>query len=96
MVVQSKKQQTHSSLSTSGPMSRMASDLATSQLRSFTSSVGRVRRPVPKHVGIVGAGVASLRCSKVLLDAGVKVTILEARSRVGGRVSIFTDIHDIC
>jgi len=38
------------------------------------------------HVGIVGAGFAGLRCADVLLQHGVKVTILEARNRLGGRV----------
>ena len=37
-------------------------------------------------VGIVGAGFAGLRCADVLLRRGVKVTILEARNRLGGRV----------
>lgn len=39
------------------------------------------------HVGIVGAGFAGLRCADVLLQHGHRVTIYEARSRVGGRVS---------
>ena len=39
------------------------------------------------HVGIVGAGFAGLRCADVLLQHGHKVTIFEARNRVGGRVS---------
>ncbi|KAL2261833.1 hypothetical protein VTK26DRAFT_3217 [Humicola hyalothermophila] len=38
------------------------------------------------HIGIVGAGVAGLRCADVLLRNGFRVTILEARSRVGGRI----------
>lgn len=40
------------------------------------------------HVGIVGAGFAGLRCADVLLQHGHKVTIFEARDRVGGRVRI--------
>lgn len=38
------------------------------------------------HVGIIGAGLAGLRCADVLLQHGVKVTILEGRDRVGGRL----------
>lgn len=38
------------------------------------------------HVGIVGAGFAGLRCADVLLQYGHRVTIFEARNRVGGRV----------
>lgn len=37
-------------------------------------------------VGIVGAGFAGLRCADVLLEHGAKVTIFEARNRLGGRV----------
>lgn len=40
----------------------------------------------PVHVGVIGAGIAGLRCSEVLLDQGCKVTLLEARDRIGGRV----------
>lgn len=39
------------------------------------------------HVCIVGAGVAGLRCADVLLRHGAKVTVIEGRDRVGGRVS---------
>ncbi|KAF2122773.1 hypothetical protein BDV96DRAFT_482125 [Lophiotrema nucula] len=46
--------------------------------------ISRVIGRIP-HVGIVGAGVAGLRCADVLLQHGVKVTILEGRNRVGGR-----------
>ena len=50
-----------------------------------------VRRVLKKgqkpHVCVIGAGMAGLRCAKVLSDKGVKVTVLEARDRVGGRVS---------
>jgi alanine dehydrogenase len=47
-----------------------------------------IRRAVGRvpHVCIVGAGVAGMRCADVLLQHGAKVTILEGRDRVGGRV----------
>lgn len=38
------------------------------------------------HVGIIGAGMSGLRCAEVLSRQGVKVTILEGRDRIGGRV----------
>ncbi len=38
------------------------------------------------HVCIIGAGVSGLRCATVLLEHSYDVTIIEARSRVGGRV----------
>lgn len=46
--------------------------------------IRRVAGKVP-HVCVVGAGVAGLRCADVLLQHGLKVTILEGRDRVGGR-----------
>jgi alanine dehydrogenase len=47
-----------------------------------------IRRAVGKipHVCVIGAGVAGLRCADILLQHGAKVTILEGRDRVGGRV----------
>lgn len=39
------------------------------------------------HVCVVGAGIAGLRCAALLIEAGFRVTILEARDRIGGRVS---------
>ncbi|KAF2838418.1 FAD/NAD(P)-binding domain-containing protein [Patellaria atrata CBS 101060] len=45
-----------------------------------------LRKGSRPHVCIVGAGVAGLRCADVLLQHDVKVTIFEARNRVGGRL----------
>lgn len=44
----------------------------------------------PSHVGIIGAGVSGLRCASILLEQGFRVTILEARDRIGGRVGYMT------
>ena len=38
------------------------------------------------HVCVVGTGISGLRCASVLLAEGVRVTMLEARDRIGGRV----------
>ncbi|PSR98970.1 flavin-containing amine oxidoreductase [Coniella lustricola] len=38
------------------------------------------------HIGIIGAGLAGLRCADILAQHGIQVTILEARNRIGGRV----------
>ncbi|OAL39194.1 hypothetical protein AYO20_01512 [Fonsecaea nubica] len=46
-----------------------------------TLSSGRI-----PHVAVIGAGIAGLRCSDVLARSGVKVTLLEGRDRIGGRV----------
>ncbi|KXL41646.1 hypothetical protein M433DRAFT_72636 [Acidomyces richmondensis BFW] len=39
------------------------------------------------EVGIVGAGIAGLRCADVLLQHGFRVTMFEARNRLGGRIA---------
>ncbi len=38
------------------------------------------------EVVVIGAGVAGLACANVLCEAGLRVTILEARNRIGGRI----------
>lgn len=37
------------------------------------------------HVLVVGAGMAGLTTARILHDAGVKVTVIEAKDRIGGR-----------
>ncbi|KAK4121300.1 FAD/NAD(P)-binding domain-containing protein [Parathielavia appendiculata] len=49
----------------------------------YFESLPPSRRP---RIGIVGGGFAGLRCADVLLRNGFKVTILEARNRLGGRI----------
>ena len=49
--------------------------------------VGRGRRVI-----VIGAGFAGLACAYELQSAGYKVTVLESRRRVGGRVLSFSDV----
>lgn len=46
-----------------------------------------LRSVEPRRVVVVGAGMAGAAATARLLEAGVAVTVLEARRRVGGRVS---------
>jgi monoamine oxidase len=47
-----------------------------------------------KHVVVVGAGLAGLTCARRLEQLGFRVTVFEARDRVGGRVLTFRDFED--
>jgi len=39
-----------------------------------------------KNIIVIGAGIAGLAAAKKLSEAGFKVTVLEARNRIGGRI----------
>ena len=47
---------------------------------------GPQSRPPRGQVVVVGAGMAGLAAARQLADAGVDVTVLEARDRIGGRM----------
>ena len=78
--------------SATGQMSRVQQDLATSSryLRLKEHNGETIQRIVPKervpHICVVGAGISALKCAEVLGQNGIKVTIFEARNRIGGRV----------
>ncbi|KAK3320464.1 flavin-containing amine oxidase [Cercophora scortea] len=77
-----------------GSVSRMKADLlncsrdllASVQPRAAIRSLsGGTQRKTP-HIGVIGAGLAGLRCAEVLIDGGARVTVLEALDRIGGRI----------
>ena len=59
-------------------------------------SAPRARKQPPKRVIVVGAGLAGLSCAYELTAAGCDVTVLEARTRLGGRVNSLHDIAKGC
>jgi NADPH-dependent 2,4-dienoyl-CoA reductase/sulfur reductase-like enzyme len=75
-------------------MSRVYNDLDRSPHKSSPSLHGksvemqRAIRPKGKipNIAIIGAGISGLRCADVLIKSGARVTIYEARDRIGGRV----------
>src|SRR5690606_11195940 len=50
------------------------------------------RSKTGRRVVVIGAGFSGLACAHELVAAGYDVTVLEARSRIGGRVLSFHDL----
>src|SRR5688572_24658103 len=61
-------------------------------LMSFERSAGAAPAKSLPRVVVVGAGFAGLACADELAAAGYDVTVVEARSRVGGRVQTLRDL----
>lgn len=48
----------------------------------------------PKHVAVVGGGIAGLAAATVLTERGARVTLIERESFLGGRAGSWPDRHD--
>src|SRR3954471_24274753 len=62
-------------------------------MRGYTPHVGTETMPSKKLVDVLvlGAGAAGLAAARDLSQAGLRVTVVEARPRVGGRI---LTLHD--
>ncbi len=49
-------------------------------------STRNVQAGLPRSIVVIGAGMAGLAAARQLQDSGHRVTVLEARSRIGGRI----------
>ncbi len=47
---------------------------------------------VPRHIAIVGAGMAAIACARTLVQAGHRVTVFEKSHGAGGRMSTRSSI----
>jgi len=68
--------------------------LLLSNCASYKNAMGRGSKFVNRTVIVVGAGYAGLACAYELMAAGYTVQVVEARSRVGGRVVTFSDMPE--
>lgn len=42
---------------------------------------------VPRHIAVIGAGMAGIACARTLVQAGHRVTLFERSAKVGGRMA---------
>lgn len=65
--------------------------LSTATASVVLSAQGRATASDNADVIVIGAGLSGLHAAQILEDAGLRVTVIEASNRVGGRVLTLTD-----
>lgn len=56
--------------------------------RTASSKPPRLRTPpTPRHIAVIGAGIAGITCARTLVQAGHQVTVFEKSSGAGGRMA---------
>ena len=70
--------------------SSTASGLVLTPFHSLLS-VTNIERGSTKSIVVIGAGLSGISCGYELVQHGYDVTVLEARSRPGGRVRTYRD-----
>jgi hypothetical protein len=66
--------------------SLVSTDVEYSAVVTYTHVCVQIEKHEPPLIAVIGAGVAGMRAASLLHKNGFKVTVLEARDRVGGRV----------
>lgn len=54
-------------------------------------TLARVDKSSPRHVVVLGGGLAGVSAATILAEKGVKVTLVERETHLGGRVGAWTD-----
>ncbi|MFD3307025.1 flavin monoamine oxidase family protein [Streptomyces sp. NPDC058694] len=81
-----------------------AAGVAAGSLAAWSAGAAQTETPTPDPGGtrgadldvvVIGAGAAGLSAARVLADAGKRVTVIEARDRIGGRLWTHPDAMSV-
>ena len=72
---------------------RRAADRHRTRTKSATSSPPSTPSRRPRHIAVVGAGMAGIACARTLMQAGHRVTVFEREAGSGGRMASETTAY---